>query len=451
MFLRPQESATEQALNSGATIDEARVVGFGAGLLGGASGAGLDYVKGLASSNTTNLWQLGEYMVAGTGVATAEPVGNSIIEYYTYGKDMVDQDGNPIYNSYVDYYINSGALVNTFIAGGTALLITGDAGLDGMRENYYSTVGITAAELTEDGSESLTDAAIKDDINTQMDGLFGPSDGFFRSGTSDARTSAWEDYFNSKYGSDAVEPNKTQSLGEIQDRARKKFGPTVAEKKPHVITEPRYYDPVKEEFIWPYGEGAKEYSGMTDEELYILGTQGGISALEERGAVIKSFSEGTFDVRIGESYGEFTGRAQDSIESRALSPQQELSTERNVHVYENIDDWTTIDQDEIDKVVYGEGYTKYSHVDPNDKITQIIKVETTAAEWFDSPGGAKQYVYYGVTADGRIATKIINSSGGTQLYKFSMDQLKAMNIIGEVTDSVDYSLLDQSLIPRLAI
>jgi len=365
-------SSSQRALDNGATFNEAfgtGAVSFAAGFV---SGWAIGKFNAFATANTTSLLQVGRNVLIGGSISTLEPIVNSIAEYTIYADEMVDENGNKVYDNIWDYYVDGGGLTNTIMAFGAGGISTGISSFKGL-QNYKIKCKNTAVS---------------------------------------------------------------------------KFGEEVYDKYKKIIENPKYYDPDKG-FIWPQAEGALEYAGMTDAELYKIGTTQGVEGLRQKGAVISVFEEGKVDTRIGASYGEFSGASGDSIKSRALSPNTEISTAKDLHVYENIDDWTTINQDMIDSAVYGESFTGYSQVADGDKITGIVKVETTAAPWFDSPGGAKQYVYYGVNADGTIATKVL-SDGTKQLYKFSMDQLMHMGIIDDITNSVDTSLLDSSLISRLA-
>lgn len=408
-------SSSERALQNGATFDQA----FGTGATSFAFGLGTGWALGKFNqsvrANTTSLAQVGKNALIGGGISMSEPIVNSAVEYYMYADDLVDENGNKKFDNVFDYFVDSGNLVNTIIAGTSGMISTGMSSYDGYSTYKY-----------------------KQEFNAMMNSM-----------NEAERSKAWEDYYKQAYGADAVDHTSGKyNFKQYKDTAISRYGQEIYDKFESIIQNPKYYDP-DEGFIWPQAEGALEYAGMTDAELYKIGTTQGVEGLKQKGAVISVYEEGKVDTRIGASYGEFSGASGDSIKSRALSPNTEISTAKDLHVYENIDDWTTINQDVIDSAVYNESFTGYSQVADGDKITGIVKVETTAAPWFDSPGGAKQYVYYGVKADGTIATKVL-SNGTKQLYKFSMDQLMYMGIIDDITNSVDISLLDSSLISRLA-
>lgn len=109
-------SSGEAALQSGATFDEAAIVSATSGVLGALSGGALEKLKKGAVGAKT-LTDVARYTTTGTLVSTIEPVVNSVTEYETYGKDMVDEYGNKLYNSFGDYYLKGGGALNTFMAG----------------------------------------------------------------------------------------------------------------------------------------------------------------------------------------------------------------------------------------------------------------------------------------------------------------------------------------------
>ena len=109
-------SASEMAFNSGATYEEALVVSTVAGVAGAASGYGLEKI-GNAASSASKITQVAGYTGLGAVTAMSEPVVNSTAQYLTYGKDAVDENGNPLYDNYWDYYVESGGLIQTVTAG----------------------------------------------------------------------------------------------------------------------------------------------------------------------------------------------------------------------------------------------------------------------------------------------------------------------------------------------
>lgn len=125
-------SSAQQAFNCGATYEEALTVSVVAAGVGGLSGAGLNKIGGLAS-NSKSLSQVFGYALGGGVIATTEPIINSTAEYLTYGKNMVDENGNQLYNNFLDYYVGSGGLLNTGIAFGIGGITTGIKGVKGYR------------------------------------------------------------------------------------------------------------------------------------------------------------------------------------------------------------------------------------------------------------------------------------------------------------------------------
>lgn len=127
-------SASEMALSSGANFDQAFTCGTVAGVIGAASGGALKEVQ-VAAKGATSLAGVVGYTLAGAGVSAAEPVLNSGIQYITYGEDVVDENGNPLYNGFWDYYKKSGALLQTAMAGTIGGVSTGYNGIKGYN-NY---------------------------------------------------------------------------------------------------------------------------------------------------------------------------------------------------------------------------------------------------------------------------------------------------------------------------
>lgn len=109
-------SAVERALNSGATFVEAEVNGKIAGVFGLLSGA-LTGHQGNLAKGSTSLKQVSWYTTVGFFSSAAEPFINSLAEYKLYAGDMVDEEGNKVYSSFWDYYVNSGGLTNSALAG----------------------------------------------------------------------------------------------------------------------------------------------------------------------------------------------------------------------------------------------------------------------------------------------------------------------------------------------
>lgn len=108
--------ASEQAFNCGANFDQALAVGTIAGVAGAASGGALNKIGGLAGG-ATSLTGVAGYTLLGAGVSVTEPLINTTAQYYIYANEMVDENGNPIYDNWGDYYVESGGLLNTAIAG----------------------------------------------------------------------------------------------------------------------------------------------------------------------------------------------------------------------------------------------------------------------------------------------------------------------------------------------
>ncbi len=129
-------SASEMALNSGADFDEALVCGTVAGIAGAASGGVLDKVQGLSASSKT-VGQLLKNTALGAVVSASEPIVNTTTQYLAYGKDLVDENGNKVYEGYFDYYNKSGGLLQTGIASVVGGVSTGIQGIKGYKNNKF--------------------------------------------------------------------------------------------------------------------------------------------------------------------------------------------------------------------------------------------------------------------------------------------------------------------------
>ena len=143
-------SSAQTAFNSGATYEEALAVSAVSAVAGAASGGALNKI-GAAAKGAQSLAQVGGYALAGAAVSMSEPVINSTAEYLTYGKDMVDENGNKTYENFGEYYVNSGGLLNTVIAGGIGFGSTGVQGISGYitnKKSYGSSPEINKDYLT---------------------------------------------------------------------------------------------------------------------------------------------------------------------------------------------------------------------------------------------------------------------------------------------------------------
>ena len=167
-------SASERALNSGATYDNACWAGGVAGtlaLISGVLSGGL--AAGMKGKIYNSIIELGIDALKGTGIAVMEPIINPIAEYLSYAKESKDADGNLLYDDLGDYYKKSGAIKNIFIGAGVGFAST------------------TVRGLTESNKAKLE--IFKNENNKYLDSL-----------TPEERTKAWNDYFSNAYG-DAFE------------------------------------------------------------------------------------------------------------------------------------------------------------------------------------------------------------------------------------------------------
>lgn len=151
-------SASEMALNSGADFDEALVCGTVAGIAGAASGGVLDKVQGLSAGSKT-VGQLLKNTALGAVASASEPIVNTTAQYLAYGKDLVDENGNKVYDGYFDYYNKSGGLLQTGIASVVGGVSTGIQGVKGYKNNQkqYNNSKTIVSEFTDDKVGALFD------------------------------------------------------------------------------------------------------------------------------------------------------------------------------------------------------------------------------------------------------------------------------------------------------
>ena len=128
-------SAAKQAFDSGASYDQSLFVSSVAGVAGFASGGALNKVQGLAAG-TTSIGGILGYTALGAGVSMLEPAANTTAQYFTYGKDMVDENGNKMYDSFWDYAVKSGGLEQMAFAAAVGGFSTGIVSVNAYDEVY---------------------------------------------------------------------------------------------------------------------------------------------------------------------------------------------------------------------------------------------------------------------------------------------------------------------------
>lgn len=200
-------SAAETAFQSGADVEQAFEVAEGAFILGAISGFGLDKIADSVKLGTMSLKQgLGTAAL----VSAAEPIGNSLIEYSAYGNKMTDSEGNVLYDNYLDYYIESGALLNTGIAIAGSTVKVGSSYLKG-KAARKTTVEDTPKQALPEGKEKIQV------IDQDVDGSFHTTeydadDSMFKTSTN------MDDYVDVDNIPD-YPSNKTPALGAGNDNA----------------------------------------------------------------------------------------------------------------------------------------------------------------------------------------------------------------------------------------
>ena len=202
-FLAAKGSSAEHAFQSGATFEEASVTSTVAGAAGALSGAALNKVQG-AAKGASSIKDVAKLTAKGMAVSAAEPVVNSVTEYATYGKDMVDENGNPLYDNFGEYYVESGGLLNTAIAGGVGGISAGSQAVKGYNNNIkaqkYGTE-VIASFSDDDVSAILSSAELSD----------------YRSKWSKRELSSWlHQNFDGIYGSSEID-NILQRINKVSD------------------------------------------------------------------------------------------------------------------------------------------------------------------------------------------------------------------------------------------
>lgn len=128
-------SASESAFQNGASFEGATVVGavaFGAGTL---ADVGLDKI-GAAAKGSKTVSDVIKWTGVGAAAGTFEPLANNTAQYLAYGRNMVDEEGNLLYDSsiggFFDFAGDNGMWYDAGIGaaiGGGRSLITSVGGL----------------------------------------------------------------------------------------------------------------------------------------------------------------------------------------------------------------------------------------------------------------------------------------------------------------------------------
>lgn len=115
-------SASESALNSGASFEQAAVASLTSGALAAVTAIPFG---GNGKVVIESGKQLLKRMAMEAGIAMVEPNFNSLSEYYIYAKEEVDEYGEKVYSGYWDYYKKTGVAQNTAIALVASLISSG--------------------------------------------------------------------------------------------------------------------------------------------------------------------------------------------------------------------------------------------------------------------------------------------------------------------------------------
>ena len=138
--------ASEKALNNGASLDKAAATGVVAGAIGFAGGQALGSLGSAARTTTETVGQVVGNVVKGTVVGAAAPALTSGVEYVSYGKDMVGEDGQTYQagSGFKGYYTEQGGVESTVMGGIVGGVSTGiQSGIGYKANNNPSTGGTT--------------------------------------------------------------------------------------------------------------------------------------------------------------------------------------------------------------------------------------------------------------------------------------------------------------------
>ena len=176
-------SSSERALNNGATFYEAFGTGAISGAVGFASGWAVGKFNAFASAKTTSLLKVGRNVLIGGGISTLEPIVNSVAEYAIYANDMIDENGNKVYDNIWDYYVDGGGLTNTAMAFGIGGISTGISSIKGYSnykielENKKVAEIYASEEFAQKSQQFLTEwgdhAKYSGDLQTSLEQQYG--------------------------------------------------------------------------------------------------------------------------------------------------------------------------------------------------------------------------------------------------------------------------------------
>ena len=146
-FLAASGSASERALNNGASYDQALLVGLGSGAIGAATGVwSNNFGEELKNKLYDSLLDVGIDALKGAIIGTVEPLFNTALEYSVYAKDLKDENGELLYKNDFDYYTKSGALINIATGFASGFLTTGFRGVRKYNEDMQSYINKVKAE-----------------------------------------------------------------------------------------------------------------------------------------------------------------------------------------------------------------------------------------------------------------------------------------------------------------
>ena len=135
-FLAASGSASERALNNGASYNQALSVGFIAGSAGYLGGSLTNQaLSKMADKAYSAIWEVAVDSLKVGAIGAIESLYNSATEYGVYVKDLKDENGELLYDSALDYFVKSGSLTNVLTGFASGFLSAGVRGLKKYNSN----------------------------------------------------------------------------------------------------------------------------------------------------------------------------------------------------------------------------------------------------------------------------------------------------------------------------
>jgi hypothetical protein len=429
-------SASERALNSGATFDQAYWLGINSAAMGYATGVWTSgYTASLNDKVYSSLWEVGLDALKSGGMAVFEPTCNSILEYSIYANDLKDANGNLLYEDFGDYYIESGAPLRTVVGFSSAFLPAAVRGYQSYYSDIIKNYRLLAKEISNENIEPRENTIqdVENIYRTDFNDVTQYNE-YLDSLTPEQRTAFMTEYYKD---------GGIFTTQEYTDYFKRTYLPDVSDAKFYRYSEaylnPQFYDLENKTFHWPNAEGAIQYAHLSDEEFLSLANTVGIDGLKALGAEEVTFEElkksgltrATWKPDIStDQYGEYFGgpskEGNNDVHHRVLGPDTTYAiTDGNGTIYD-----VAISEPTRTTILHDVAGFEELRVGPGtDYQVKILKTQT--ANWFGQQGGADQYAFYLTDKNGKILIKELNGMP-PQAYKLTRKDLVGMGIITEI-------------------